>query len=266
MKRAMTVCLLAGQLALAGAKGQGEASLLEAFEYTGASLLVVEDAGVFNLEVKGYSGVSIKVEVYGSSETGRVAHSQRDRDVVIAGTGGIEIRSIGAAAPRMVIRVPSTTELDLETTTGEITVETVNGSKRLATTTGRIVVRSGKGDITARSTNGGHRFDYVEGNIRAQTTAGGIEVTNTTGLMDLRSSTGSLSGRDVKLTGTSQFETTTGRVEMDFTNPIEDLSFQLTSSSGKITLGETEVRGSVVQGAGPIRVRGRSTTGRQRYQ
>jgi DUF4097 and DUF4098 domain-containing protein YvlB len=176
------------------------------------------------------------------------------------------VRSIGASAPRAVIRVPSAMELSVRTTTGNISVETVNGPKRLVSTTGTITVRSSNGRVSSGSTTGGQRFDYVQGDIVAESTTGGIEVTNTEGTLDLESTTGGQEGRAVKLTGDSRFQTSTGRIEMDFANPIEDFTFDLSSTTGRMEVGESKVRGTLVQGEGPIRIVGRTTTGRQVYE
>ena len=270
MKKAMLCGLLATLLSpVAFSEGKTEAALQDSFQVSGIKKIDINEAAIFDLEIKGYSGSMVRVEVYAVNEKDLLVHRTSgpgDSELIISYTREKEMRSIGASAPRAVIRVPSAMDLAVRTTTGNINVETVNGPKRLVSTTGTITVRSSKGRVSAGSTTGGQRYDYVEGDIVAESTTGGIEVTNTQGTLDLESTTGGQEGREITLTGDSRFQTSTGRIEMDFVNPIEDFTFDLSSATGRMEVGESKVRGTLVQGEGSIRIVGRTRTGRQVYQ
>jgi hypothetical protein len=120
--------------------------------------------------------------------------------------------------------------------------------------------------VEARSSTGNQRYDYLTGDLRAESTTGAIELSNVQGKADLRSTTGRLWGRNVRLTADSTFRTSTGGIEMDFANPLEDFTFSLQSFTGSIEVAGTRARGKVETGSGPLRVTGQSTTGRQTYR
>jgi DUF4097 and DUF4098 domain-containing protein YvlB len=267
-KRALLCVLLMMSFAVASvaAKGKGEAVLQDSFEYSQIRKITISDGAIFDFEIKGYSGAAVRVEVFAANEKDKLEHRQSGSELILSYARDVEMRSIGASAPRAVIRAPSAMELDIRTTTGNVSVETVNGPKRLVATTGTITVRSSRGRVSSKSTTGDQRFDYVQGDIEAESTTGSIELTNTEGTLDIESTTGGQNGRELKVTGDSRFQTSTGRIELDFANPTEDFTFDLSSTTGRMDVGDTEVRGTLVQGSGPIRIVGRTTTGRQVYR
>ena len=240
--------------------------VLQTVEREGVVRVVVSRAGIFDVSVKGYSGSSVHVEVRSSSPEDRIVESLTGGELTISPERGDRVRSIGSRAPELLLRVPEATALSIETGTGGILVETVAGAKSLGTASGGIVVRSSRGSIEARSSTGSQRYDYVTGDIRAESATGAIELTNVEGRADLQSATGRLWGRNVRVTADSRLRTSTGRIEIDFANPLEDFTFVLQSVTGLIDVGGTEARGKVQRGSGPLRITGQTTTGRQTYR
>jgi hypothetical protein len=82
----------------------------------------------------------------------------------------------------------------------------------------------------------------------------------------LQASSGKIHGEQITLTGNSSFRTSSGSIDYDFTNDIDELKFELESSSGQIVAGGTSAKGTVITGNGDILVKGKSSSGRQSYE
>lgn len=259
--------LLAGLLCAAAAiAAPAQQKVVQALEHDGVSRVVISKAGIFDVSVKGTSGGSVRVEVLSTDAGDRVSDSRSGGELTLLVDRRDRVRSIGSTAPQINVRVPESTELVVETSGGNIVVETVSGSKTLTSTSGSITVRSCRGGVEARSSTGSQKYDYVNGDVRAQSSTGSIELANVEGRLDLESTTGRLEGRNVKVTADSRLRSTTGRIQMDFTNPLEDFTFSLRSVTGQIEVGGTEVRGRIEKGNGPLRITAQTTTGRQSYR
>ncbi len=262
MRRLAVVLLcLAAQFAV-----QGQERIVQTFEREGVGRIVLRSGGIFEVSVKGQSGPSVQVEVLSADAEDRVNETRSGDELTIEPARRARVRSIGSRAPRINIRVPGSTALVLQTSTGNIVVETVNGTKKIETTTGSITVRSSSGAVEGRSSTGNQRYDYVTGDVRARSSTGAIELSNVEGAAELESSTGRLWGRNVRLTADASFRTSTGHIEMDFANPLEDFTFSLESITGAIELGGTRARGKVESGSGRLHVTARTSTGRQTYK
>lgn len=262
MRGSVTRFLCAAAAAAAAAQG----NVIQTLEHEGVGRLVISKGGIFEVSVKGYSGSAVRVEVRGTEAEDRVRDSRSGDELTIVPERQDRVRSLGSGAPELILRVPESTVLSVETSAGSIVVETVSGAKTLTSSSGSITVRSSRGNVETRSSTGGQRFDYVNGDIRAESGMGAIELTNVEGKAELQSTTGRLWGRNVRITGDSRFRTSTGRIDMDFANALEDFTFSLQSLTGLIEVGGTEARGRVHKGSGPLRITGQTTTARQAYR
>jgi len=159
-----------------------------------------------------------------------------------------------------------TAELDIAVSSGSLTLRSCDGVKTLKTSSGKISVRDAGGDIRANTSSGSQTYTGINGSIAAGASSGSISVTDQEGTLELRASSGSLRVEEVTLTGDSSFTTSSGSITVDFTNDLEDFSFDLRSSSGSIRVGGTRAKGKVVTGSGPIRLRGESSSGSQTYR
>jgi DUF4097 and DUF4098 domain-containing protein YvlB len=261
-----SLSLVAALVALAVPVLAQQASPMQTIERDGVQRVIVADASTYDVTIKGYSGSAVVVEVYGADPEDRVTDNVREGEITIAPARKDRIRSLGGRTAQIRIRVPGNTDLIVETSSGTILVETVAGSKTLTSTSGAITVRSCRGRAQGRSTTGTQRYDYVVGDVRAQSSTGAIELTNTEGAADLESATGRLWGRNVRITADSTLRSSTGRIEMDFANPIDDFTFALQSVTGSIEFEGSSARGKVQKGSGPLRITASTTTGRQSYK
>jgi DUF4097 and DUF4098 domain-containing protein YvlB len=159
-----------------------------------------------------------------------------------------------------------TARLDVKSSSGSIEIEAYDGIKNISSSSGTITVSDSDGDIAADSSSGKHDYRKIIGSIAAHSSSGKIMVSDSEGTVELRSSSGSLGGSALSITGNSAFQTTSGSINIDFSNDIDDFTFKLESSSGMITVAGIRAKGDVATGSGKIQITGISTSGSQKYQ
>lgn len=136
-------------------------------------------------------------------------------------------------------------DLDARDITGNLTARLSSGSAVVNNVTGNLDVRSTYGDqsltaitgnIKALGSSGNINVSRLRGNLTANTTYGSIHISDFTGSANLISSSGSIVGEAVELTANSTFVSTYGDVNMTLVNPLQALSFDLTTTYGDILI------------------------------
>jgi len=187
-------------------------------------------------------------------------------------SGSVEVKGIEAVELNLEVSSGSLqiadcrSKLSATSSSGKITLETCTGDKRLKASSGSIAVLNSDGNIEADSSSGKHRYEGIQGSIVAQSSSGGIAVRDCEGRLDLEGSSGRLSGTGATITGDSSFETSSGSIDFNFTNNVDDFTFELRSTSGTISAGGTRAKGNVITGNGKILIRGKSSSGNQSYK
>ncbi|MBW2092016.1 MAG: DUF4097 family beta strand repeat protein, partial [Deltaproteobacteria bacterium] len=69
----------------------------------------------------------------------------------------------------------------------------------------------------------------------------------------------------LKITEDSSFRATSGKIDLDFINDMDEFTFDLRSSSGRIEIGSTKAKGKLLIGNGSIRIHGKTSSGDQSY-
>lgn len=156
--------------------------------------------------------------------------------------------------------------IDIASSSGSQDIQKCKGPLIVKSSSGRISVSEVSGNISVQSSSGSQTYAVVDGNIKATSSAGMITIKGQTGALDLNATSGRLEGLDVKLTGDSSFQTSSGRIRFEFENDFEDFSFDLQSSSGMIRVGGSRARGKLKVGNGPIKISGKSSSGSQEYR
>lgn len=277
--------------------GQGEDG---DFTYSGIDRVEV-DAGTFDVVMQATRGreVSMKIENYpdgftvyhiveGSTVRVRVEqnfslftpphrgtlvfHVPANIDVGIETTTG-DARVVGIA--RAELRVRTTTgsimlddtngSLFARSTTGAIEVLGSSGELEMDSTTGSLEIDDFEGTITSSSTTGRHHYEEIVGQIDARSTTGRIEFSDVTARLRVRTSTGSQTGRGVLLTENSSFEATTGSIDIDLVNNLDDLEFDLSSTTGSLRVGDERSQRRLFFGGSGVEVNASTSTGSQRF-
>jgi len=156
--------------------------------------------------------------------------------------------------------------LKAKASSGSIKVEGVGGEAELATSSGSQSIQRIGSNLYTKASSGSIKISGVTGNVKASATSGGIGLNQVTGAVSLSSSSGGQRGTNIKLTGNSNFKSSSGSVSMELVNDTEELSFSLTASSGSLSAKGSSGRKNLVIERGPIKVTGVSSSGSQSYR
>jgi DUF4097 and DUF4098 domain-containing protein YvlB len=148
-------------------------------------------------------------------------------------------------------------------TDGEINMTGVKGNIRSESTTGNQTLQKIEGDVNAKIASGIIKVSTQKGNLNAISFSGPIRIFEITGQINIQSTAGEQTGGRLKLTGSSKFKTTEGKIKMQIENPTSELTFNLKSASSFIQARGNSKKKAVKLGKGPILVESESTTGGQ---
>lgn len=148
-------------------------------------------------------------------------------------------------------------------TEGEINMTGVKGNVRSESTTGNQTLQKIEGDVNAKIASGIIKVSTQKGNLNAISFSGPIRIFEITGQINIQSTAGEQTGGRLKLTGSSKFKTTEGKIKMQIENPTSELTFNLKSTSSFIQVRGTSKKKAAKLGKGPIMVESESTTGGQ---
>jgi DUF4097 and DUF4098 domain-containing protein YvlB len=156
--------------------------------------------------------------------------------------------------------------IDIASSSGSQDIQQCKGTLTIKSSSGRISVRDVAGNMSVESSSGSQTYEEIDGNIKAKSSSGRITINKQTGALDLRATSGKLEGYEIKLTGDSSFQTSSGRISFELENDFDDFSFDLQSSSGALRVGKSRVKGTLIFGNGPIKITGKSSSGSQEYR
>lgn len=138
--------------------------------------------------------------------------------------------------------------IECETTSGDLTLEKING------------------DLDSRTTSGDLNFDGVQGKVKNVSTSGNFSIVNSKVILNLSSSSGDLKGQNLVLLGESFFNSTSGDIYMNLQNDFDQLSFELSASSGNIKVKDRRADDRFFQKNGEIWIHGKSSSGNQTFE
>lgn len=175
-------------------------------------------------------------------------------------------------------------DLDVRTSSGEITLyeikgnlisqsssgnheyNKVTGNIKCVATSGEIEMVNVIGDISSRTSSGNQEFDKIEGQINSIASSGNVRVLNSKTILSLTSSSGNLRGQGLVLMGESYFKATSGNISMMLSNDFDQLSFDLSASSGSLRAGNCRGDDSLYSEGGDIWIHGKTSSGNQTYK
>ncbi len=153
----------------------------------------------------------------------------------------------------------------LATTSGRLKMYDSNGDFTLNSTSGGISVKGFKGDLMSTSSSGSNYFEAVVGELKAVASSGSIKLKEVSAQLDLKTSSGGIRGETVKVTRDSKFHTSSGGTKIDLANEIDDLSYDLSASSGRVKVGNIgQGKKLVINNGGPV-ISAVSSSGSQYY-
>ncbi|MEO1654157.1 MAG: DUF4097 family beta strand repeat-containing protein, partial [Bacteroidota bacterium] len=124
----------------------------------------------------------------------------------------------------------------VKTSSGSIKIENIEGNVEAQSSSGSQTWQGLKGNIQTSASSGAIRLQNVNGDITAKTSSGSIRSNSCTGKMIMQASSGALSGENIELTDHSSFRTNSGGIRMQLRNDVDQLSFELSASSGGLSI------------------------------
>ncbi len=171
-------------------------------------------------------------------------------------------------------------DIDLRCSSGSLKVENIKGNISLKASSGSIKATGLMGNTIAKTSSGSLRIDNLNGNLEAKTSSGGLTLTGRIdgdvyartssggirldrikGSLDLQTSSGSIKGDYVELTGDSNFEATSGSINLNLENSLDNMSFNIRSSSGGIKVGDRRAEDHLTIRNGGLSVTARTSSG-----
>lgn len=194
----------------------------------------------------------VKLDIDNSSGDINVANLRASESKIEATSGDVRLRSIVA-------------NLKIETSSGDIDIEGLIGDSKIESTSGDQELRDIKGNIEARASSGSIRISDFNGTLDLEATSGDIDFIGGKGKFDIRTTSGRIEGRRVLLIGDSNFDATSGDIEIDFDNPLDELSFDLSATSGDLEVGNRSSEKRLRIDRGGYKVTSVTSSGDQEY-
>lgn len=159
-------------------------------------------------------------------------------------------------------------EFDLDSGDGALEVSQIKGQLKTNSFGGKQTIDNVEGDLDLNSKGGLIRLTYITANIlKATTLRGDVSFGNSIkGVLDITTVSGTISNaQPIILTGSSRFDSESGRIKMKFANKKEELAFDVTADSkdAVISVKGTKKKKKLQMGNGNIIVTSHSVRGEQ---
>jgi hypothetical protein len=153
----------------------------------------------------------------------------------------------------------------MKSSSGSIKLEDVVGVFHLSSSSGSQTLKNVKGNVRSNLSSGSFTVKGIEGDVNSSTSSGSINVYDLTGKFEASASSGSIKGDNLLFTGNVKVSTSSGSINLKTKNNIDELSFDLSASSGSLTVGNKRYKNNFVAKRGPITIKGNSSSGSQQY-
>lgn len=174
--------------------------------------------------------------------------------VITSNFGDVTLSEIHA--PSMILSVNSG-NLMAKTIVAPMVVDSNFGNAEVSDMTGDLVLRGNSGDIT---------INKISGNIDIDNQFGDLSITDSKGTVKLDVNSGDIESKNMELTGPMTVSLGFGDGKIGLKNDIDDLSFDVEASFGKVKInkGNTKIErenGSIFREKGPIPIKGNASSG-----
>lgn len=222
--------------------------------------------GPVNVVINGHDTAVVTVYATGIAPGITVGYTLAGGVLTVTATASSAYQA-GTDPGTITFSMPRFEFLTVENGSGNLSITNLSTTKlEVATTAGNIEISDTNAALKASSTTGSQTYRKIFGVITAHSTGGSIKVDSEVGVLTLASQTGALSGKGIWLQGDATFATTTGPIDMTFENGLNAFHFDLTSSTGALSVGDLTRKGTLSWGGGGVRITGTSTSGSQSYE
>lgn len=220
------------------------------------------------------------VDISGLADNKLVANTVQGKITATASHGDLSLNSKGGSvtADRLSGTISTSSSsgaqkltevngsLSVDSPDGEVEITGVEGTLTVATVAGRQTIANVEGTLNVRSSSGAVRISNCTGVFNIRTMAAAVNLCETTGEFHVETTKGGIMGQKrVKLTASSDFTTTEGRIQLQLLNDKEELTFMMQTESSKVGLVAKGIskKKKLQAGKGPIVVTTKTRTGGQ---
>ncbi len=148
---------------------------------------------------------------------------------------------------------------------GSIKIEDIKGNVTSTCSSGSQRLNLIGGNVKAVASSGSLNISNVKGDVKGKASSGSIKLSNIKGALNLSTSSGGQYGEEISLTGDSHFRSSSGSIKINLTNLVDELSFDLSASSGGLNAMGTSGKKKLKINKGNIQITGVSSSGSQKY-
>jgi len=134
--------------------------------------------------------------------------------------------------------------IDASTASGDVTIDNAQGDMEISTASGDIDVSESKGKLDFSTASGDIKSSQLAGELDFSTASGDIKIRGAQGSFDLSCASGDIEATSITIEDDSEFSTASGDVEVNLEKSSE-YDLDLSTASGDVTLdyNGNEIRG-----------------------
>ncbi|MFC2078986.1 DUF4097 domain-containing protein [Candidatus Bipolaricaulota bacterium] len=231
----------------------------------GGSVRLVVDSENGSIEVVAGSDSEVRVQATLRGADRIEYETEQDGDTITVTSRRTRRVLFGfGSGTDLVITVPISTVVDLETSNGRIELQGIHGSGTLNTSNGKIALENVAGDFAGDTSNGSITIDAMEGSARFHTSNGRVDLSDVIGEVDVESSNGRISFRgEMTPGGRNRLTTSNGSVNVELRG-IPSVSLDASTSHGDVSselpilitvMKERELSGTIGDGEADLYIR-----------
>jgi hypothetical protein len=161
-------------------------------------------------------------------------------------------------------------KLDAEVVSGDLHLSNYKGEAKISSSYGNQLFNGIEGNMHLGSLSGDVKITNMKGDLSLKSTYGNINLNNYSGTPEIEVVSGDVGGKDIFIKDHITIKSNYGNIQMKFLNNQEDLSYDLKSSYGKITVlrdgKKLESENQLLIETGKILVKARSNSGDQSFK
>ncbi len=222
--------------------------------------------GFLNFKVPANTNIDVR------NSSGSVNVTNIDQSIVklVASSGSIYAENINSdlkatASSGSIKALNISGNLISTCSSGSIKMENIKGNLISSTSSGSQYIKMISSEVKSTSSSGSLNISNVKGNVSARASSGTIKLNNIKGALKLNTSSGGQYGEEIHLTGNSYFNSSSGSIKIGISNTAEELSFNLTASSGSLQAKGSNGKKKLKIEKGDILIKGVSSSGSQKY-
>lgn len=185
-----------------------------------------------------------------------------------AGSGRIHAAQVNAEQIRLSVGSGKITANDLigniqvKAGSGNIQLHQIEGEVDGKVGSGSAEIRDIKGNVTYNSSSGRLVASNIDGKVEVGLTSGNAKLNNITALGPIKLTSGNINAQNVGLDASSGFYGTSGNFNIQTHSNLNDFNFQLNSTSGNLTVGNSRSRRTLsIDNGSAHQIKGNITSG-----